>query len=144
MQDLFDDVPAGLNPNVTGWLVYDESKPKPSPKEVQAFEPFDDFSLVPYDKESLLDRIDRTVTLDVKMDNLNDGANYAFFNDITYVGPKVPTLYSVLSTGANATNPVIYGSNTNSFVLGTNEIVEVVINNNDPGKHRKYSCTKQL
>ncbi|KAH7406841.1 iron transport multicopper oxidase-like protein FET3 [Phaeosphaeria sp. MPI-PUGE-AT-0046c] len=134
-EDLFDVIPGGLNPNVTGWLVYDESKPKPSPKEVGAFEPFDDFSLVPYDKESLLDRVDRTVTLDVKMDNLNDGANYAFFNDITYVGPKVPTLYSVLSTGANATNPVIYGSNTNSVILGANEIVEIVINNVDPGKH---------
>jgi iron transport multicopper oxidase len=115
--------------------VYDEAKPKPSPKMIEAFEPFDDFNLVPNDKESLLDRIDRTITLDVKMVNLDDGANYAAFNDITYVSPKVPTLYSVLSTGANSTNPVIYGSNTNSFVLGNNEIVEVVINNDDPGKH---------
>ncbi|KAF2025724.1 iron transport multicopper oxidase FET3 precursor [Setomelanomma holmii] len=133
-QDLFDAVPDGLNPNVTGWLVYDETKSKPAPKKIESFEPFDDFQLAPYDKEELFDRVDRTITLDLKMDNLNDGANYAFFNDITYVGPKVPTLYSVLSTGANATNPVIYGSNTNAFVVD-NEVVEIVINNDDPGKH---------
>ncbi|KAF2828153.1 iron transport multicopper oxidase FET3 precursor [Ophiobolus disseminans] len=134
-QDLFDVIPNGLNQNVTGWLVYDDSKPKPAPKEVEAFEPFDDFNLVPFDKEQLLDRVDHSITLDLKMDNLNDGANYAFFNDITYVSPKVPTLYSVLSTGANATNPIIYGSNTNSFILNTNEVVEIVLNNDDPGKH---------
>ncbi|CBX99496.1 similar to iron transport multicopper oxidase FET3 [Plenodomus lingam JN3] len=135
-QDLFDAIPDGLNPNVTGWLVYDDSKEKPAPKEAQAFEPFDDFTLVPYDKGALLEHVDRTITLDMKMDNLDDGANYAFFNDVTYVHPKVPTLYSVLSTGENATNPAIYGSNTNSFVLAAqNEVVEIVLNNNDPGKH---------
>ncbi|KAH7081021.1 iron transport multicopper oxidase-like protein FET3 [Paraphoma chrysanthemicola] len=134
-QDLFDAIPAGLNPNVTGWLVYDETKSKPAPKEVESFEPFDDFNLVPTDKEQRFDGVARTITLDLKMDNLIDGVNYAFFNDITYVTPKVPTLYSVLSTGPNATNPAIYGSNTNSFVLGANEVVEIVINNADPGKH---------
>ncbi|KAI8932891.1 hypothetical protein NX059_010368 [Plenodomus lindquistii] len=134
-QDLFDAIPDGLNPNVTGYLVYNDTKDKPAPKEIDAFEPFDDFALVPFDKGTLLDRVDRSITLDMKMDNLNDGANYAFFNDVTYVQPKVPTLYSVLSTGANATNPVIYGSNTNAFVLAQNEVVEIVLNNNDPGKH---------
>ncbi|KAF1947444.1 hypothetical protein EJ02DRAFT_507888 [Clathrospora elynae] len=134
-QDLFDAVPDSLNPNVTGWLVYDDTKEKPAPKEIDAFEPFDDFDLVPYDKEELLDRVDRSITLDLKMDNLNDGANYAFFNDVTYVSPKVPTLYTVLSTGSNATNPIIYGSNTNSFVLAQNEVVEIILNNDDPGKH---------
>jgi iron transport multicopper oxidase len=134
-QDLFDAIPEGLNSNVTGWLVYDTAKPNPAPKELESFEPFDDFNLVPYDREQLFDRVDRTITLDLKMDNLNDGANYAFFNDVTYVTPKVPTIYSVLSTGANATDPLIYGSNTNSFILGSNEVVEIVINNDDPGKH---------
>ncbi|KAI4623291.1 hypothetical protein J4E83_004684 [Alternaria metachromatica] len=134
-QDLFDAIPDGLNPNVTGWLVYDDKKDMPAAKEISAFEPFDDFALVPHDKEELFDHVDRSITLDLKMDNLDDGANYAFFNDVTYVSPKVPTLYTVLSTGPNATNPTIYGSNTNAFVLAQNEIVEIVLNNDDPGKH---------
>ncbi|KAF2265174.1 iron transport multicopper oxidase FET3 precursor [Lojkania enalia] len=134
-QDLFDVVPDGLNSNVTGWLVYDDSLEKHPPKDVNAFEPFDDFSLVPWDKEELYDKVDRTIRLDLKMDNLDDGANYAFFNDVTYVRPKVPTLYTVLSTGPNATNPTIYGSNTNQFLLEPNEVVEIILNNDDPGKH---------
>ena len=59
----------------------------------------------------------------------------AFFNNITYVLPKVPTLYSALSTGTTAQSPYIYGSNTNAFVLKQNDIIEIVVNNNDPGKH---------
>jgi iron transport multicopper oxidase len=47
----------------------------------------------------------------------------------------VPTLYTALSTGANATNPAIYGSNTGQFILAENEVVEIVLNNDDPGKH---------
>lgn len=74
-QDLFDAVPEGLDPNVTGWLAYDDTKELSAPKEVATFEPFDDFALVPYDKEELFDHVDRSITLDLKMDNLNDGAN---------------------------------------------------------------------
>jgi iron transport multicopper oxidase len=59
----------------------------------------------------------------------------AFFNDITYVAPKVPTLYTALSAGDLATNPVIYGRDTNSFVLKHNQVIEIILNNLDPGKH---------
>jgi len=74
-QDLFDAIPEGLNPNVTGWLVYDDRKDMPAAKEMSEFEPFDDFALVPHDKEELFDHVDRSITLDLKMDNLDDGAN---------------------------------------------------------------------
>lgn len=33
-----------------------------------------------------------------------------------------------------ATNAEIYGINSNTFVLGHNEVIEMVINNHDPGK----------
>lgn len=42
---------------------------------MDAFEPFDDFTLVPLDREGILDKVDYTMTLDLKMDNLGDGAN---------------------------------------------------------------------
>lgn len=95
----------------------------------------DDFLLVPHDKEPRLPDPDYSVTLDVTMDNLADGANYAFFNGTTYVRPKVPSLFTALSTGAEATNPVIYGANTLPYVLKHNDVIEIVINNQDPGKH---------
>lgn len=68
-------MPDGLNSNVTGWLVYDEGKDMPAPKELESFEPFDDFSLVPVDGEKLYENVHHTIQLDLKMDNLGDGAN---------------------------------------------------------------------
>lgn len=49
---------------------------------------------------------------------------YCSFNDITYVRPKVPTLYTALTTGEYANNSTVYGRDTNSFVLQKNDIIE--------------------
>lgn len=53
----------------------------------------------------------------------------AFFKNITYVSQKVPTLYTVMSTGENASNPAVYGEFSHPFVLEHNQIVEIVVNN---------------
>ena len=74
-QDMFDQVPPGLDPNVTGWLAYDEQKEFPAAALIDEFAPFDDFTLVPVDKEEILEHVDFSVTLDMKMDNLGDGIN---------------------------------------------------------------------
>ncbi|KAL9135531.1 MAG: hypothetical protein Q9175_003285 [Cornicularia normoerica] len=134
-KSLFDTVPASLNPNGTGWLVYDDTAPLPTPALLDTFNEFDDFTLVPTDGEELLGPVDYSFNLDLKMDNLGDGANYAFFNDITYVRPKVPTLYTALSAGDLANNATIYGVNTNPHILQHNNIIEIILNNNDTGKH---------
>ena len=68
-------MPDGLDYNVTGWLVYDEAKPLPSPALVSEFQPFDDMTLVPYDNQTLLRSPDQVVELNVIMDDLGDGAN---------------------------------------------------------------------
>ena len=47
---------------------------------------------------------------------------------------SIERLAPALSTGPNATDPVIYGSNTNQCILKENEVVEIILNNNDPGK----------
>lgn len=64
-----------------------------------------------------------------------DCSNSAFFNDVTYTRPVVPTLYTVMTTGKDAVDPAIYGDYTNSFVLQKDEVVEIILNNDDPGKH---------
>lgn len=55
--------------------MYDDSKDKPAPREIDSFEPFDDFDLVPHDKEGLYENVDYQVLLNMKMGNLDDGAN---------------------------------------------------------------------
>lgn len=62
-----------MNWNVTGWLVYDESKELPVPQLVDEFDDFDDFTLTPFDEMPLLPDPDQIITLDVIMDNLGDG-----------------------------------------------------------------------
>lgn len=92
-------------------------------------------TLVPYDKMKILGKPDKEVTLDVMMNNLRDGSNYAFFNNITYTGAKVPTLYTALSAGKDAEDSAVYGTYTHSMVLKKNEIVQIVVNNLDSGRH---------
>jgi iron transport multicopper oxidase len=59
----------------------------------------------------------------------------AFFDNITYTAPKVPTLYTVLTSGEQATDPQVYGTYTHSFVLEKDQIVDIIVNNIDPGRH---------
>ncbi|KAL1626493.1 hypothetical protein SLS56_006804 [Neofusicoccum ribis] len=133
--DLFDTIPSDLNWNVTGWLVYSDSADKPAAATIDEFDPYDDFGLVPTDGLELYEEADYTITLDLTMDNLGDGANYAFFNGITYTKPKVPTIFSVLTTGSAASNATVYGTDTNPFVLNHGDIIDIVLNNDDTGKH---------
>lgn len=143
-EDMLDLLPEDLQLVSTNWVRYNDYKPLPEvfpigyhhyEKLIESLKPFDDFKLNPFDKEEALPEPDHKVELNFVMDNLGDGVNYAFFNDISYVAPKVPTLLTVLSSGDLATNEKIYGSNTNSFVLQHNDIIEIVLNNMDDGKH---------
>jgi iron transport multicopper oxidase len=134
-QDLFDHVPDTLNPNVTSFLVYDSTAKMPTAAFLDAYDTFDDFNLVPTDGLELFENPQQFIILAVAMINLGNGANYAFFNDITYVKPSVPSLYTTLSTEDLADNPSVYGSHTNTFVLGYQQVIEIVVNNHDGGKH---------
>jgi iron transport multicopper oxidase len=68
-------VPDSLNPNVTSWLQYDSTKPFPIAQTVDMFDDFDDFTLVPYDKEPRLPQSTNPITLDLAMINLANGEN---------------------------------------------------------------------
>lgn len=59
----------------------------------------------------------------------------AFFNNITYTAPKVPTLYTALTAGDLASNPTVYGGYTNAFVLEKGQVVQITVNNLDTGRH---------
>jgi iron transport multicopper oxidase len=40
-----------------------------------------------------------------------------------------------MSAGEHATNPTVYGTYTHPLVLEKDQVVDIVINNLDPGKH---------
>lgn len=134
---MLDTLPDDLVLNRTNYMVYNSSAATPEENTVDELDFLDDFYLVPYGeyKEEILGEPDIYITLDVSMNNLHNGINYAFFNNVTFTYPKVPTLLSLLSSGNQSTNPLVYGTNTNAFVLGKNQIVEIVLNNLDTGTH---------
>lgn len=134
---MLDIVPDDLLLNVTNSLKYAEGNSWPKTYLVDDYDFLDDFWLTPLDDYENYDHYDHQVTIDVVMDNLGNGVNYAFFNNITYVTPKIPTLGTVLSANndSDSLNAQIYGSNTHGIVLQKDEIVEIVLNNNDTGVH---------
>ena len=55
---------------------------------------------------------------------------------MTYVAPKVPSLYTALTVGgSNSSDPRVYGSYTTAHTLKHNQVIEIVLNNEDDGKH---------
>lgn len=132
---MLDIIPSDLVLNSTNSITYNQSAPKPEEYKIDSLEPFDDFYLVPYNKTELFDDADYTITIDVIMNNLDNGINYAFFNNITWTKPKLPALVTVMSAGEHAENPLVYGTNTNSFVLQKDDVVDIVLNNHDTGTH---------
>lgn len=138
-QVLFDTIPSDLALNQTNWLLYNASAPTdkivPTLDVIDGLPAFDDFTLVPNDHQKLLPEPDHTIQLDVVMQELDNGLPYAFFNNITYTAPKVPTLYTVLTAGELSTSATVYGEYTHPQILNHLDVVEVILNNNDTGSH---------
>lgn len=136
---LLDTIPSDLQLNVTSWLEYNKTADFPQAvmkvDQSSSLDPVDDMTLVPYDHMELLPEPDLTIDVTVIMQNLADGAGYAFLNNISYTKAKVPTLYSVLSSGNYSDNAEIYGEFTHSTILKKNQVVEIILNNGDTGSH---------
>ncbi|KAK6462931.1 Cupredoxin [Scheffersomyces coipomensis] len=145
--EMLDVLPPDLELVSTSWVQYNKSAVLPAPLAnhnyfdfIKALNPVEEFELVPLHKELILPDADYKIELNFTMEVLGDGVTYALFNKHTYVPPKVPTLLSVFSAGEYSggdfsTISEIYGSNTNSYTVRNNEIIEIVLNNLDPGKH---------
>ena len=132
--DMLDVIPKDLILNSTNYIIYDEEADKPDEYMVDELDFFDDFYLTPLNKEKLYDEADYVVTVDVVMNNLGNGVNYAFFNNVTYTAPKVPIIGTALSAGEFATNAYIYG-NVHAVVLQKDDVIDIRLNNQDTGKH---------
>ena len=79
---------------------------------------------------------DESYQLNVTMGMGEDHVMYNLFNDVSYKEPIVPTLLTALSAPSNfATDAIIYGKSTNSFVLGHNNTIQLIVNNMDMEDH---------
>jgi len=130
---MYDVVPPDLVLNVTGTIVYAPNAPV-APAQDQDWPDFDDGTLVPVLPVPTTSPTTQFV-LTAAFNLMTDYTNKATFNDITYVMPKVPSLYTALSTGNLSSNAEVYGRNAHALVAQHNEWVEFVINNADTGNH---------
>ncbi|ODV96931.1 hypothetical protein PACTADRAFT_48721 [Pachysolen tannophilus NRRL Y-2460] len=135
-EDMLDNEDTVISLNNTSTMSYDSSNGAVEQSYIDSYDSMmDDFYLEPVDAIEIYDDYDYLITIDVIMTNLDNGINYAFFNNITYTSPKVPTLTTVFTAGEEATNQIVYGTNTHAYVLQKDEIVQIVVNNQDTGKH---------
>ncbi|KAJ2801888.1 ferroxidase fet3 [Coemansia guatemalensis] len=70
---------------------------------------------------------DHSIYLNASSGFTQDGSNFESFNLVTYEDPLVPAIFSALTTGDMALNPITYGPRTNSHVLKYGEIVEMLL-----------------
>lgn len=135
--DMLDVIPDALLLNVTNNIEYNSAADFPEEYLVDSLDFLDDFWLTPLNKDLVpYGDADTEITIDVIMDNLGNGINYAFFNNITWVTPKVPIIGTVFSAPEELLlNAEIYGPNAHPYVVEEDEIVQIVLNNQDTGKH---------
>ncbi|KAL1839341.1 hypothetical protein VTJ49DRAFT_1637 [Mycothermus thermophilus] len=120
--------------NYTGYLVMDKSQPLSDQDVVDLWQPRDEVDFEPYDDEGILDPYDQMIMLNFTFCFDENDYPRACFNNLTYVGQLVPTLYSAATTGTDNSNPVVYGQ-VNPLIVNNSAIVQIVINNFDTSAH---------
>ncbi|KAG0073328.1 hypothetical protein BGZ89_006621 [Linnemannia elongata] len=132
--EMFDTVPDTLQMNITGTIIYDAASPL-APTELIDWGDFDDAALLTPVIPMATTPADNQISLTASFQVMDDHINKATFNNITYVAPKVPTLYTAMSMGNLSSDPRVYGTYAHPLVLKHNSWVEIIINNNDAGNH---------
>lgn len=119
--------------NATGYVITDPAGDK-KPIAVDRWQPYDDSTFRPWDGKKILAPATKTFVFNFNSGNDKFGIHRSFVNGATYVHPKVPTLYTVATTGEYNTNPIVYGG-VNPFIISDGDIVDIVVNNHDRAAH---------
>ncbi|KAJ3211961.1 ferroxidase fet3 [Dinochytrium kinnereticum] len=137
-EDMFDMVPEGLDSKVLGKITYAaDGKLAAETFSVEGGPDMaaEDTALVPVSPMPLLSAT-RQIHLTVNFLVLDDGVNHGTFNNIPYLKPKVPTLFTALTVGNEfSSNPAVYGTNSMPYVIQHMDVVELVVDNTDAGAH---------
>ncbi|KAF9944559.1 hypothetical protein BGZ72_002237 [Mortierella alpina] len=120
--------------DINGTIIYSPSAPL-APTESPGRSQFDDATLLIPIEPVTTSPADNQFTLTAEKTVLDDNTFRHIFNNITYVPPKVPSLYTALTIGNFSSNAEVYGKYTLPMVIKHNSWAEIVINNNDAGDH---------
>ncbi|KAK9723370.1 ferroxidase fet3 [Basidiobolus ranarum] len=132
---MFPAVNPNLNPNINATIIYDPKAALYIPSDsAQPDMQFDDTSLVPITAATSAPP-DNRIEINVFFNVLDNGVNRGMFNNVTYLFPSVPSIFTAYSMGAMASDPRVYGKHTNTYVIEHNQMIELVINNWDADAH---------
>lgn len=118
---------------MTSKITYNPSATTTDEGFVDEYMVLNDSALVPIDVVPMYPPADVTIPLVVLLETMDDGTNRGMFNDITYNAPLVPGILSALTLKENATVAGAYGPT--SIVWNHLDVVDIVIMNDDDGKH---------
>jgi iron transport multicopper oxidase len=93
-------------------------------------------TLLPQDGQKILGNPDQKIWLNLNFGDVTvagQTVQRGVLGPYSYIEPKVPTLYTALTTGQYAMNPDVYGSHVNPYVIKEGQIIDVVVNNQDTG-----------
>jgi iron transport multicopper oxidase len=118
--------------DLTSSVTYNTSAPLANDGEVDAYFDVDDIALVP---TIVIPQpvATKSFQLDFGFATMTDGTNRAIFNNITFNYGLVPSIFSELSLGSNATIQEAYGPS--AMVVDHLEVFDFIIRNTDAGKH---------
>ncbi|KAJ1957716.1 ferroxidase fet3 [Linderina pennispora] len=122
---IFPIPPGFVQPLYNGTVVYAEDA-ELAPVESILSEPFDEVSLESLDESPLLipDRsLFLNATIGYSVQNIYEDG----FNNVEFMEPLVPTIFSALTLGHRSLNPFMYGPQTNAHVLKHLEVVELLL-----------------
>ncbi|ORX66576.1 hypothetical protein DL89DRAFT_270114 [Linderina pennispora] len=108
-----------------GTVEYDPKAPL-APTTVIPSEEFDELTAESLDYLPAL-QTDRSLFMNATWGFTPDVVLYDTFDYVEFRAPKVPTLFSALTMGDKAKNPLVYGPQTNARVLKYNEVIEIVL-----------------
>ncbi|KAK9717745.1 ferroxidase fet3 [Basidiobolus ranarum] len=125
-----------LNPNINATITYSANAPLYTlpPNTTQSDTEFDDTTMVPIVAAASAPP-DNRIVLNVFFNVMDNGMNRALFNNVTYIAPEVPSLFTAVSMGALSDDPRVYGKYSNPIVIEHNQMIELVINNWDGDEH---------
>ncbi|KAF2713502.1 multicopper oxidase [Pleomassaria siparia CBS 279.74] len=94
-----------------------------------------DMTLRPLDGQKILRHVQNEIRLRTNQTYYEDIGTRIGIGYEPWVEPKIPTLYTALSTGQHADDPSTYGVGVDPWVLNSNEVVQIYMENPQPWPH---------
>ncbi|KAJ2529343.1 ferroxidase fet3 [Coemansia sp. RSA 1935] len=128
----------GLNPRVyTGLIEYKQGAPIKHVEVEDQIEWADDVSMRALDNEAVFG-VDRQIELAMRGFLTTDKRRLRRLGTLPYAEPHVPSIFTAMSMGALAMDSRVYGPQTQAYIIGFNQSVELVIKNTQGQTHSQH------